>query len=166
MLIRPATPEDADAIARIYSQGISERQATFETDPRSADDVRPWIGDELQPVLVAERDGAVVGWARTIRSSERCAVRGVGEYTIYIDRGQRGTGVGAELLEQLLCASEEAGYWKVMGRLFTTNAPTIALARRCGFREVGVHERHGRLEGEWRDVLLVERLLGQATAAR
>jgi L-amino acid N-acyltransferase YncA len=166
MVIRPATPPDAEAIARIYSDGIAEREATFETDPRDAADVAPWIGDAGQPVLVAEREGEVVGWARTVRSSERCAYAGVGEYTIYIDRAARGTGVGAALLASLIAESEEAGYWKLIGKLFTTNAATIALAHRSGFREVGVHQRHGRLDGEWRDVLLVERLLAQASGER
>lgn len=166
MTIRPAAPDDAEAIAAIYSQGISEGQATFETEPRTAADVAGWIGDERQPLLVGERDGRVVGWARAIRSSERCAYDGVGEYTIYIERAARGSGIGAALLDGLVEAAEAAGFWKLIGRLFTTNEATRALARRCGFREVGVHERHGRLEGEWRDVLLVERLLSQATAVR
>jgi L-amino acid N-acyltransferase YncA len=162
MVVRPATPQDSAAIARIYSDGIAGRGATFETDPRSPSDIEPWIGDARQPLLVAERDGDILGWARTIRSSDRCAYQGVGEYTIYVDASARGAGVGAALLDELIRASEAAGFWKLIGKLFTTNAPTIALARRCGFREVGVHERHGRLDGEWRDVLVVERLLGEA----
>jgi L-amino acid N-acyltransferase YncA len=166
MIVRPAAAPDAEAIARIYSEGIAGRQATFETSPRGAADVAPWIGDERQPLLVAERGGDVLGWARAIRSSDRCAYEGVGEYTIYVDEAARGQGVGAALLQALVEVSDETGFWKLIGKLFTTNAPTIALARRLGFREVGVHERHGRLDGEWRDVLIVERLLSQATRER
>jgi L-amino acid N-acyltransferase YncA len=104
----------------------------------------------------------VVGWARVIRSDERCSFAGVGEYTIYVDAGARGHGVGRRLLDTLVGAAEDAGYWKLQGRLFTSNAASVMLARRCAFREVGVYERHGRLDGEWKDLLIVERLLGEA----
>jgi L-amino acid N-acyltransferase YncA len=160
--IRAAAAADAAAIAGIYNQGIAERSATFDTDPVPVEDALGWLGDERQPVLVAELDGRVVGWTRVIRSAERCAFAGVGEYTIYLDGAARGRGVGRHLLDALVSAAERAGYWKLQGRLFTTNAASIALARRCGFREVGVYERHGRLDGQWRDLLIVERLLGDA----
>jgi phosphinothricin acetyltransferase len=158
--IRPGEPADVAAIAGVYNQGLAERAATFDTSEVSAEDVAAWLTGEAP--LVAELDGRVVGWARAVRSAEQCAQRGVGEYTIYLDRGARGRGVGQRLLEALVVAAEEAGYWKLQGRLFTTNEASRALARRCGFREVGVYERHGRLDGEWKDLLIVERLLGDA----
>lgn len=163
--VRAARPDDAARIAEIYSAGIAERQATFETAPRSAADVRPWLEAERQPVLVAERGGEVVGWARVIRTSERRAYSGLGDYTIYLDPAARGAGVGTALLEALAAAVTDAGYWKLVGWIFTTNAASIALAHRCGFGDVGVHRRHGRLDGEWKDVLVCERLLGEAAAA-
>ena len=88
--------------------------------------------------------------------------RGVGEATVYVERGARGRGIGWRLLEALAVEAERAGYWKLIGRLFPENEASRALLRSCDFREVGVHRRHGRLDGEWRDVLVVERLLGQA----
>jgi L-amino acid N-acyltransferase YncA len=158
--IRPGAATDAGTIADIHNQAIADRAATFDTDDVTPEDVGSWLGDDRAPVLVAELDGRVVGWARVIRSGERCALSGVGEYTIYLDRDVRGRGVGRRLLEELVLAAEAAGYWKLQGRLFTSNAASAALARRCGFREVGVYERHGRLDGEWKDLLIVERLLG------
>ena len=152
-MIRPATTADAPAIAAIYNQGIAERQATFETEPRRPGEV------EADLLLVAERDGRVLGWAAVSAYSDRGAYAGVGEYAIYVDSGARGQGVGRDLLDALAGAALGAGYHKLVGKLFTTNEASIALARRCGFREVGVHERHGRLDGEWRDVLVVERSL-------
>jgi L-amino acid N-acyltransferase YncA len=160
--IRRAAATDAAAIADIHNQGIAERAATFDIEDVTAEDVVAWIGDDRAPVLVAGLDGRIAGWARVIRSGERCALAGVGEYTIYLDRDARGRGVGRRLLEELVQAAEAAGYWKLQGRLFTSNAASAALARRCGFREVGVYERHGRLDGEWKDLLIVERLLGDA----
>ena len=163
MTVRPAEPRDAAAVAAIYAQGIAERQATFETEPPAAGAVAAWIGGPL--MLVAEEDGALAGWARVLPYSDRCVYDGVGEYTIYLDAAARGRGVGTALLEALCAAAEAAGRYKLVGKLMAGNAASIALARRCGFREVGVHVRHGRLDGAWRDVLIVECLLGPARSA-
>ena len=160
--IRAADATDAGAVAAIYNESIAEREATFETAERSAGDALRWLAADGEPLLVAEDQERVLGFARVIRSSDRCAYEGVGDYTIYLARDARGRGVGRALLAALVAAAEQAGYWKLIGRLFTSNAASIALARRCGFRQVGVHERHGRLDGEWKDVLVVERLIGEA----
>ncbi len=162
MTIRPASARDAARIAAIYNDGIAGRDATFETEPRTAADVEEALRGDGAVFLVAEADGEVVGWAGVVRLSERCAYAGVGEYTIYLDPRAQGRGIGGRLLEALAAEAERGGYWKLVGKVFTTNAPSIALSRRCGFREVGVHERHGRLDGEWKDVLVLERLLGDA----
>jgi L-amino acid N-acyltransferase YncA len=163
--VRYARPADAAAIAAIYNQGIEERQATFETAPREPADVEPWItARESPPVLVAENGVAVRGWARITAYDERAAYAGVGEYGIYVDRAARGRGLGRQLLEALAAEASAHGYWKLIGLLFTDNQPSRALARACGFSDVGVHRRHGRLDGEWRDVLVVERPLGDAAS--
>jgi phosphinothricin acetyltransferase len=161
-VIRPAEPDDAPAIASIYNEGIAERIATFETEPRSAEDVAPWIGAEL-PLLVAVDDGGeVLGWAKLNEYSDRCCYGGVAEASVYVGRAARGRGAGRSLVEAICSAAEERGMWKVIGLLFPENAPSRALFRSCGFEEVGTFRRHGRLDGEWRDVLLLERLLGPA----
>jgi phosphinothricin acetyltransferase len=154
--------DDAPAVALIYNEGIAGRSATFETEPRSAEDVEGWARAEEPPALVAERDGEVVGFARVSPYSPRPVYAGVGECTIYVRSTARREGVGRLLLEALALDAEGRGYWKLLGKLFPTNAPSVALMRACGFREVGLHRRHARLDGEWRDVLLVERLLGAA----
>jgi len=158
--IRPATAADAPAIARIYNHGIAGREATFETRPRSAAEVEGWLAGP--PLLVAERDGEVAGFARITAYSDRPVYAGIGEYGIYVDRSARGTGLGTRLLDALAEAAEAAGYHKLTSKLFTSNRASLALARRCGFHEVGIHRRHARLDGAWRDVLVVERLLGDA----
>jgi phosphinothricin acetyltransferase len=137
--------------------------ATFETDPRSAADVEPWIGEEL-PLLVAEDGGEVVGWAKLSEYSDRCAYAGVAEISVYVGRAGRRHGVGRALVEASCAAAQERGIWKVIGLLFPENAPSRALFGRAGFAEVGTFRRHGRLDGEWRDVLILERLLGDAAA--
>jgi phosphinothricin acetyltransferase len=163
-VVRTAAEADAEAIAAIHNAGIAERQATFETTELTPDDAVGWIGRDREPLLVAELDGRVAGFARVMRSSDRCATAGVGEYTIYLAASSRGRGIGARLLDALVAAAEQAGYWKLIGKIFTTNTAGVALAARVGFREVGVYERHGRLDGEWKDLLVVERLLDDPQA--
>jgi L-amino acid N-acyltransferase YncA len=160
--VRAAAPADAGAICAIYNEGIAGRQATFETTPRTADDVRSWLEHRL-PFLVAEdAETRVVGWARVSAYSDRCVYDGVGEHGVYVASAARARGVGRRLLEALSAAAEEAGYYKLTSRVFTTNDASLAVHRAAGFCEVGVQPRHGRLDGEWKDCVLVERLLGPA----
>jgi L-amino acid N-acyltransferase YncA len=161
--IRTARLEDCAAIATIYNRGIAERRSTFETEERWAADIEEWLGSPRHPVLVAERDGAVVGWARLSPYSPRRCYAGVGEGSIYVDPDDRGQGVGGALARGLGEEAERAGFYKVVGRLFADNEASQRLVARHGFREVGVHHRHGHIDGEWRDVLVVELLLGSAT---
>ena len=162
--IRPATVDDAAAVAAIYNEGIEDRLATFETSPRSADDVRAWLADEL-PFLVAVAAEQVVGWARVSPYSDRCVYDGVGEHGVYVARSARGGGVGRRLLSALCDEAERAGIYKLTSRVFTDNAASRAAHVAAGFHEVGVQRRHGRLDGRWKDCVLVERLLGEAARA-
>jgi phosphinothricin acetyltransferase len=162
MVIRPAQPGDAEAVTAIYNHGIAERQATFETRARRPHEVAAWL-EEGRPFLVAAaEDGAVLGFARVSPYSVRKAYAGVGEHGVYVAPGARGRGVGRALMEALAEAAEAAGYHKLTSRVFTTNAASLALHRAAGFTEVGIQRRHGRLDGEWKDTVLVERLLGEA----
>lgn len=158
LTVRPAAPADAVAVAEIYNQGIEERQATFETRPRTAED----CASELERTLVGVGDGRVVAWAAIVPYSPREVYSGVGEFSIYVDRVARGAGVGRLLLEELCAYAERLGYHKLLGKIFPANEASLGLMRSCGFREVGRHLRHARLDDEWRDVIVVERLLGEA----
>jgi L-amino acid N-acyltransferase YncA len=157
--IRAATIADAAAIAALYNQGIAERQATFETRLRDPEEIAAWFEPDL-PFLVAEIGGQVVGFARVSPYADRCVYAGVGEHGVYVDTAVRGHGLGRRLLEALARAAEERGLYKLTSRVFTTNAPSLAAHRAAGFEEVGVQRHHGRLNGEWKDCVLVERLLG------
>jgi phosphinothricin acetyltransferase len=160
-MIRPAISADAPRIAEIYNEGIEDRSATFETTLRNAGDVRNWLADG-QPLLVAEHDGEVAGFARVSEYSDRCVYEGVGEHGVYVARSARGAGVGRALLDGIAVEAERRGYYKLTSRIFSDNAASLAAHRAAGFEEVGVQRRHGRLEGEWKDCVLVERLLGDA----
>jgi phosphinothricin acetyltransferase len=160
-IIRPAGAHDAAAVARIYNEGIEDRLATFETRPRSADEVVDWLGGGL-PFLVAEQGDGVVGFARVSPYSDRCVYEGVGEHGVYVARAARGGGLGRALLAALCDDAAGRGFYKLTSRVFTDNAPSRAVHLATGFEEVGVQRRHGRLDGRWKDCVLVERLLGDA----
>jgi phosphinothricin acetyltransferase len=159
--VRPATARDAEAIARIYNEGIADRIATFETEPRTAAQLEATLTDkgDRYPTVVVERDGEVVAWASAGAYRNRPAYAGVAEHSVYVARAARGTGAGRAALEALCRAYAERGFWKIVSRIFPENTASLALHERCGFRVVGIYRRHGRLEGAWRDCVIVERLL-------
>ena len=165
-LVRPATAVDAEAIARIYNQGIEDRVATFETEPRTAQQIEAVLAErgEHHPTLVLERDGVVVASAGVSTYRSRPCYDGVGELSVYVERSARGTGAGTAVLQGLIDACERRGFSKLVSRVFPQNTASRALCRRLGFREVGVYHRHGKLDGAWRDCVIVERLLGEAAA--
>jgi phosphinothricin acetyltransferase len=163
--IRPATPDDAAAIAEIYNQGIRARIATFETEERTPEERRAWLAshNEHYPVVVATitENGRerVVGWASTSEYSSRACYAGVAEFSIYIHEDMRGKGIGIVLLNGLIDASERAGLWKLLSRIFPENAASRTVCKKAGFREVGIHEKHAKLDGVWKDNVIVERLI-------
>jgi L-amino acid N-acyltransferase YncA len=161
MRTRRAVAADAPAIAAIYNQGIEDRVATFETEPRDVNDILALLEAEL-PVVVAEEDGDVVAWAAAHPYRPRAAYSGIGEFSMYVARERRGRGLGRAVLAALIDECERRGYWKLVSRIFPENEASLALCRSLGFREVGTYRRHGKLDGDWRDCVIVERLLAAA----
>jgi L-amino acid N-acyltransferase YncA len=155
---RPATLADAPAIARIYNEGIEDRVATFETRLRSADDIRAWFGG-VHPVIAVEENGEIIAFAATSTYRPRDCYRGVAECSVYVARHSRGRGAGRLAMRALSAAARQAGFWKLVSRIFSENTASRALLRSVGFREVGVYEKHAQLDGVWRDVIIVEQCL-------
>lgn len=132
--------------------------ATFETRFRSGVDVRAWF-DGIHPIVVVEDEKGVVAFAATFVYRPRACYAGIAEASVYVARSHRRRGAGRIALEALIQASKEAGFWKLLSRIFPENAASRSLVRQLGFREVGVYEKHGQLDGQWRDVVIVERLI-------
>jgi phosphinothricin acetyltransferase len=156
---RPANLADAPAMTVIYNQGIEDRIATFETTPRGVEAVEAWLASGLPVVVVTDSAGAVVGYAATFAYSDRCCYAGIAEFSVYVERGHRGAGVGKHAMAALIDAARAQGMHKLLSRVFVENSASLGLLRSQGFREVGVHQRHGQLDGVWRDVVAVERLI-------
>jgi L-amino acid N-acyltransferase YncA len=147
--------EDWPAVSAIYERGIAGRQATFETE---APDWDAWDRSHLRDCrLVAVEDERVVGWAALATVSRRECYRGVVENSIYVDSAAQRRGIGRALLERLVADAERAGIWTIQTGVFPENEASVALHLACGFRVVGTRERLAQLDGEWRDVLFLER---------
>jgi L-amino acid N-acyltransferase YncA len=157
--IRRAEPGDAARIAEVFNQGVEDRVATFETRRATREDAERWIAEDL--VIVLETGSSIAGWAKAgPYSDEHDYYDGVREATLYVARESRRLGAGRALLRELAEVAAEGGAHKLVGKIFTSNASSIALVKGLGWREVGTHLRHGTLDGEWKDVLVVEKLLG------
>ena len=154
-VVRAMTPGDWPRVRAIYAEGIATGHATFETAPPEWD---AWDAGHL-PVcrFVYEEAGAVNGWAALLAESKRRVYSGVAEVSVYVSTAAQGRGVGTRLLEELVRSSEADGFWTLQAGIFPENEASLAVHRRCGFREVGRRERIGALHGLWRDVLLLER---------
>lgn len=165
IVLRPATPADATAICLVYNQGIEDRIATLETERRTPEERRQWLAarSPRHPVFVAiAEDGpgdTIVGWGSLNVYNARPAYQHVADFSIYIERGWRGKGVGRRLLEHLIEQARDLGYHKMMLSTFPFNATGVALYERLGFTRVGILHEMGQLDGRWVDTLIMEKLL-------
>jgi L-amino acid N-acyltransferase YncA len=161
---RAANLDDAEAIARIYNEGIADRVATFETEPRTAEEIARGLRERATrwPTLVVEREGSVIAWASASEYRSRACYSGIAEFSVYVARDARGTGAGRAAMDALILECEARGMWKLLSRVFPENEASRKLLARIGFREVGTYRRHAKLDREWRDAVIVERLIGEA----
>ncbi len=161
--IRPARADDAEAICRIYNQGIEDRVATLETELRTPEERHQWLASRgpRHPVVVAEvARGVVAGWGSLNVFNTRAAYRFVADFSIYVERAHRGTGIGSLLLTRLIELGHEHGYHKLVLSAFPTNVSGMALYTKLGFRTVGIYREQGLLDGRWVDTVIMEKLLG------
>jgi phosphinothricin acetyltransferase len=156
---RDAAPADAHAIARIYNEGIHDRVGTFETRERHVDDVQRWFDGRHPVVVVEDERGAVVAFAVTSTYRPRACYDGVADFSVYVTRQIRGQGAGRVAMTTLIDRARNAGLWKLVSRVFVENRASRGLLAGVGFREVGIYEKHAKLDGRWRDVVIVERLI-------
>jgi L-amino acid N-acyltransferase YncA len=155
MEIRAMTRDDWPAVEAIYAEGIATRQATFETAPPT------WTEFDTGRLpahrLVAIDGEQIVGWAAVSPTSVRECYAGVVEHSVYVRADARGRGVGRALMDALIASTDAAGIWTIQTSVFPENEASVALHERLGFRVVGRREQIARLDGEWRDTLLLER---------
>jgi L-amino acid N-acyltransferase YncA len=161
LTIRDAAPSDAEVIATIYNQGIVDRIATLETEERPPEERLEWLAARgpRHPVLVAEVDGTVVGWGSLNQFNPRKAYDFVVDFSVYIERGWRGKGVGSAVLHALIARARHLGYHKMVLAAFPWNTAGMALYEKHGFRTVGIYKEQGLLDGKWVDTIVMEKML-------
>ncbi|WP_342566488.1 arsinothricin resistance N-acetyltransferase ArsN1 family A [Paenibacillus sp. FSL R7-0345] len=161
LTVRQATPADIGSILRIYNQGIEDRIATLETETKDYSYMEAWFNDHQGrfSVWAAEREGEVIGWVSLNPYSHRCAYNGVADLSVYIDRSFRGQGVGSSLLESLHKIAKENSFYKMVLFTFPFNESGQGLYRKMGYRQVGVFEKQGIMDGAFIDVMIMEKLL-------
>ncbi|EWG11208.1 arsinothricin resistance N-acetyltransferase ArsN1 family A [Cytobacillus firmus] len=160
-LIRDAVKTDLDAIVEIYNQGIKDRIATLETEEKDLSYMSVWFDQHRGRycVLAAEKGGQVIGWASLNPYSSRCAYAGVADLSVYIAREFRGKGAGGKLLSALELKARENKFHKLVLFTFPFNGLGQSLYKKMGFREVGIFQNQGVLDGEFVDVMAMEKLL-------
>lgn len=158
IVVRAMRPDDAGRVLAIYQEGLDTGQASFETTaPTWAQFDAAKLGRHRYVAAEAGPSGEVLGWIAAVPVSDRCCYSGVVEHSVYVSLRAQGRGVGAALLAALIASTEEEGIWTIQSGVFPENTPSLRLHAKAGFRTVGVRERLGRLNGRWRDVVLLER---------
>lgn len=159
--IRDAEAADAEEICVIYNQGIEDRVATLETELRTPEERKHWLiaRGPRHPVIVAAADGKVVGWGSLNSFNPRRVYDHVADFSVYVERSWRGKGVGRALLLALIEKARSLGYHKLVLAAFPFNDQGMRLYERAGFRQVGVYQEQGRVDGRWVDIVIMEKLL-------
>ena len=154
-MIREMRDEDWGTVAEIYKQGLEEGTSTFNTECPSFTE---WNEGHVKNCrFVFEEEGKVVGWIALSPSSSRCAYKGCVEMSVYVDRNYRGHGIGTALVNTIIQEAEQCGYWSIYSAIFSINKASIALHKKCGFREIGYRERIAKDRfGKWQNTTLME----------
>ena len=158
-MTRRATAADVNSIARIYNQGIEDRIATFETRSRSEKDILEWLAGAFPVAVALDDSGRVLAFASTSAYSSRACYSHIADFSVYTSRDARRQGAGKTALQELIRLAREAGLRKLTSKVFVENTASRNMLKTVGFREIGIHERHGVLDGKWHDVVVVELLL-------
>ncbi|PAK42072.1 MULTISPECIES: arsinothricin resistance N-acetyltransferase ArsN1 family A [Peribacillus] len=161
MIIREAIEADLDSIKDIYNQGIEDRIATLETETKDQAYMEEWFAEHngRYKLIVAEQDGEIVGWSSLNQYNSRKAYKGVADLSVYISRNHRGKGIGGLLLQSIEEHAKENDFNKIVLFTFPFNQIGQGLYRKQGFREVGVFKNQGFMDGEYVDVMAMEKLL-------
>jgi L-amino acid N-acyltransferase YncA len=155
VVYRHMKKEDWTPVAAIYKQGIETGNATFQRDIPVYED---WDSGHLKTCrIVACIDNVIAGWAALSPVSSRTVYAGVAEVSIYISDQYKGQRIGTGLLETIICESEKEGFWTLEAGIFPENLASLNLHKKLGFREVGFHEKIGKMDGVWRNTILLER---------
>jgi len=160
LTIRKAAMEDLAAITEIYNEAILKTVATFDTEPKTVEEQKPWFEshDSRHPILVAEQDGTIVGWASLSKWSDRCAYSDTAELSVYVKEELRGRGIGKKLMREILDQGQKKGLHTVLARIAESNEVSVRLHEAFGFEHVGTMKEVGRKFGKLLDVHMMQKI--------
>ena len=159
--VRTSVANDIPAITTIYNQGIEDRIATFETDLRDESSISHWFEANHPIVVVIDKDDSPISFAAGFPYRKRKCYDGIHEFSVYTHRNFRGNGCGKLAVQFLIKQIKHRGGWKLLSRIFPENIASRKLCKNLGFREVGTYLRHAKLDGQWRDTVIVELLVDE-----
>jgi phosphinothricin acetyltransferase len=156
MKFKELTKEYWSAVKDIYEEGIATGNATFQSSAPTWDE---WNTSHVEKarIIAIDDNGEVLGWAALTPVSGRCVYAGVGEVSVYVSANARGKGVGRALLNELIRQSEENGFWTLTAGIFPENEASLKIHMDAGFKVLGIREKIGKMNGQWRDTVLLER---------
>ena len=156
MKLRELTYQDWQQVKEIYEQGIATGNATFQAAAPSWEE---WDGSHVQNsrIVATDDENNILGWAALSPVSGRCVYAGVGEVSVYVSQNARGRGVGKALLKELILQSEKNGFWTLTAGIFPENEASMQIHKQAGFKVLGIREKIGKMDGRWRDTVLLER---------
>jgi L-amino acid N-acyltransferase YncA len=158
--LRSAKRKDLDLITEIYNEAIIKTVATFDTEPKTSEDQKKWFDDHesKNPILVAELNGVIVGWASLSKWSDRCAYSDTAEISLYVREEYQGKGIGRRLIEAIIKEGEKAGLHTIIARITDGNEPSLHLHRSVGFTHIGIMKEVGKKFGKRQDVHLMQKI--------
>jgi L-amino acid N-acyltransferase YncA len=168
MTIRQASKDDLTAITEIYNEAIHKTVATFDTTPKTIEEQKIWFTSHgpKNPILVAEHDGRVVGWASLSMWSDRCAYADTAEVSLYIEEKCQGRGIGRELLAAIIQEGEKTGLHTVIARIAEGNEISVHLHESVGFEKIGMMKEVGRKFGKLLDVYLMQKVYTNSSSSK
>jgi L-amino acid N-acyltransferase YncA len=160
LTIRKAAMKDLGAITEIYNEAVLKTVATFDTEPKTVEEQKPWFEshDSRHPILVAEQDDAIVGWASLSKWSDRCAYSDTGEISVYVKEERRRKGTGKKLIQEILDQGQKVGLHTVVARIAESNEISVRLHEAFGFEHIGTMKEVGRKFGKLLDVHLMQKI--------
>ncbi|REC76414.1 N-acetyltransferase [Chryseobacterium elymi] len=154
--LREMLPGDEKRVLEIYKQGLDGGVSTFETEVPTAEAWNMEYYNDCRWVLENE-NSEVIGWCALKPVSKRECYKGVAEVSIYFDNIYQGKGLGSVLLKKMILDSESHGFWTLQASIFSENEASIRFHQKNGFRTVGVRKKIGKLNEQWKDVVLFEK---------
>jgi len=156
MRFRELKGADWQQVKSIYEEGIATGNATFQT---TAPTWEEWDDSHLKNsrIVAIDEQDQILGWAALTPVSGRCVYAGVAEVSVYVSPRMRGMGVGKALLEELIRQSEQNGFWTLTAGIFPENEASLRIHKQAGFKLLGIREKIGKMNGQWRDTVLLER---------